>query len=255
MPNFDLNEQLALLYELQQLDTEMLALHSQLKSVPIKIKKLEDSFQVHHQALQKKQEQLESAEKEQRSKTVDLQMQQEQRDKYQDQLRKVKTNKEYEAVDKEISFLDVKRAEVEDELLAVMLRIDQLKDELKQQRKRFDAEQVKHNEQKNQHEKGADALKSQMTACQEKRRTFYPRISRDLMNRYQEWLKHHRTGMISLVVDNACNSCHLTIPPQTLKEARKHEQFIHCGSCRRILYTPPSPPDDSPTDEASSLVK
>ena len=252
MPDFDLNEQLSLLYEFQQIDTEILVLHGQLKSVPIKIKKLEDSFQVHRQKLQQKDEELKNAEKEQRSKTAALEMLLEQRRKHQARLHEIKTNKEYEAADKEISFLSLKEAELEDEILAVMLRIDQLRNGLAQQQEIFNTEQAKNNAQKVQYEQEAEALKSHITACQEKRHTFYPKIDRDLMNRYQEWFKRQRTGLISLVADNACGNCHLTIPPQTLKEARKNEQLIHCGSCKCILYVPPPPPDDSPSDAASS---
>jgi predicted nucleic acid-binding Zn-ribbon protein len=64
MPDFDLKEQLPLLYELQQIDTEILAAHQKLKSVPTKIKRLEDSFQIHRQKLEEKKEQLANVERE-----------------------------------------------------------------------------------------------------------------------------------------------------------------------------------------------
>lgn len=94
MLDFDLQEQLPLLYELQQTDTEILAVRRKLKSVPIKIKRLEESFQIYQQKLEEKQKQLTDAEKEQRSKAGALEMQQEQRRKSQARLREVKTNKD-----------------------------------------------------------------------------------------------------------------------------------------------------------------
>ena len=87
-------------------------------------------------------------EKVQRSKTSELEMEGEQRGKYQAQLREVKSNKEYQALDKEISFIHAKEAEIEDEILSAMLRIDQLNEELAQQQKELGAEQKKHNAQK-----------------------------------------------------------------------------------------------------------
>ncbi len=248
MLNFDLQEQLPLLYELQQTDTGILAVQGKLKSVPIKIKRLEGSFQIYQQKLEEKQKQLTDAEKEQRSKAGALEMQQEQRRKSQARLREVKTNKEYQAVDREISFLMGKEAEIEDEILESMLLIDQLKEKLNQQQKAFDSEQAKNDEQKSQYEKETNALKAQIAGYQEKRINFQPKIHPDLINRYQEWFKRQGTGLISLVVDNTCGSCHLRIPPQTLQQARKNEQIIRCGSCQRILYILPSLPDEESSD-------
>lgn len=248
MLNFNLQEQLPLLFELQQTDTEILAVQDKLKSVPNKIKRLEESIYVYQQKLEEKQKQLADAEREQRSKAGALEMQQEQRRKSQARLREVKTNKEYQAVDQEISFLIGKEAEIEDEILEIMLLIDQLKEELNQQQKAFDGEQAKKNEQKAEYEKETDDLKSQIADYQEKRLNFQPKIHPDLINRYQEWFKRQGTGLISLVVDNACGSCHLRVPPQTLQQARKNEQIIRCGSCQRILYVPPSLPDEASSE-------
>ena len=248
MLNLDLQEQLRLLYKLQQIDMEILAFHQKLKSVPPKIQELEESLHVHREKLQKKQGQLAEAETEQRSGTGELEMKQARRGRYQAQLRDVKTNKEYQALDKEISFLEMEEAEMEDEILSVMLRIDQLKEELVQQQKAFDAERVKNNKQKAQYDQEAEVLKAEIAAWQGKRREFLPKIDQSLMGQYQERFQRQRSGLVSLVVDNACGSCHLTIPPQTIQEARKYEQFIRCGSCKRILYIPTPPPDDASSD-------
>jgi len=105
MPNLNLREQLAGLHELQQIDLKILALHRKLESMPLKIEKLAEGLHIHEKQLNTKEESLSQAEKEQRSKTAQLELEQEQRGKYQSQLRGVKTNKEYQALDKEISFL------------------------------------------------------------------------------------------------------------------------------------------------------
>ena len=252
MPNLDLREQLRLLYELQQIDAEILTLDNKLKSVPLKIKKADQQLQIHQQKLQEKQAQLVDAEKVQRSKTAELEMEGEQRSKYQAQLREVKSNREYQALDKEISFIEVKEAEIEDEILSAMLQIDQLNEELAQQQKEFGDEQKKHNAQKAEYEQEAKDLKAEIVKWGGKQQDFLHQIDPGLMNQYQARFKRYRKGLVSLVVENACGNCHLTIPPQTLQEARKYEQFIHCGSCRLILYIPPPSPEDVPAEESAS---
>lgn len=250
MPNPDLKEQLASLHQLQQVDLNILGLHQKLQSVPIKLKELDDRLQIHEQQLKAKEEALAAAEKEQRSKSAQLQMEQEQRGKYEAQLREVKTNREYQALDKEINFLHQKEAEIEDVILEVMLQIDQLNNAVGEQEAAFNAEQAKNKVQRDQYEKEAADLKSQILEQQEERKRFLPTTDHDLMNRYREWFKHNRTGLVSVVTDNACSSCRMAIPPQMLKEARKYEQVVPCASCKRILYVlPPASSDEGSTDE------
>lgn len=250
MPNPDLKEQLASLHQLQQVDLNILGLHQKLQSVPIKLKELDDRLQIHEQQLKAKEEALAEAEKEQRSKSAQLQMEQEQRGRYEAQLREVKTNKEYQALDKEINFLHQKEAEIEDVILEVMLQIDQLNNAVGEQEAAFNAEQAKNKVQRDQYEKEAADLKSQILEQQEERKRFLPTTAHDLMNRYREWFKRNRTGLISVVTDNACSSCRISIPPQMLKEARKYEQIVLCASCKRILYVQPlASSDEGSTDE------
>ena len=253
MPNLEFQEQLKLLHEFQQIDAEILRLDNRLKSVPLKIKKADAQFQIHQQKLEEKQAQLADTEKLQRTKTAELEMEGEQRNKYQSQLREVKTNKEYEALDKEISFIQEKEAEIEDEILTAMERIDQLNEELAQQQKNFEAEQEKLEAQKTEYAREAEDLKAEIVKWQGKQQSFSDQIDSGLINQYQAQFKRHRRGLVSLVVENACGNCHLTIPPQTLQETRKYEKPIHCGSCRLILYIPsPSPsPDDAPAEEST----
>ena len=252
MPNLDLQEQLRLLYELQQIDAEILTLDNKLKSVPLKMKKADAQLQLHQQKLQEKQAQLADAEKLQRAKTAELEMEGEQRGKYQAQLREVKSNEEYLALDNQISFVQQKEAEIEDEILSAMLQIDQLNEELVQQQKDFGAEQEKHKAQKAEYAQEAKDLKAAIIKWQGKQQDFAHQIDSGLIDQYQARFKRYRKGLVSLVVENACGNCHLTIPPQTLQETRKYEQLIRCGSCRLILYIPPPSPDDVPAEEAAS---
>ena len=252
MSNLNLQEQLRLLYEFQQIDAEILTLDNKLKSVPLKIKKAEAQLRLHQQKLQEKQAQLTDAEKVQRSKTAELEMEGEQRGKYQAQLREVKSNEEYQALDNQISFVQEKEAAIEDEILSAMLQIDQLNEELAQQQKEFDVAQERHNVQKAEYEREAKDLKAEIVKWGGKQQDFSHQIDPGLMDQYQARFKRYRQGLVSLVVENACGSCHLTIPPQTLQETRKYEQFIRCGSCRLILYIPPSSPEDVSSEEPVS---
>ena len=126
----DLHEQLARLYEVQQLDAKALSIHRHTRSVPQEIQKLDSALDTFQQEVKAKETEIYEAEKTQRSIQGEIEELDEKRNKLTMQMRSVKTNKEYEALDKEIEFLDQKEAELEDNTLGLLERIDQLKIEL-----------------------------------------------------------------------------------------------------------------------------
>ena len=246
MPNSNLQEQLGLLHQLQQLELTILSLHQQRQTIPLKIAKLEEVFQVHQGTLDAKKEALAEAERELRSKNAELTDQLEQRGKYETQLREVKTNKEYQALDTEIDYLQKKEAEVEDAILGIMLDIDRYQEELRQEQASFDAEKEKVGIQKTTYEQEVRDLEAAVAAQQQKRKRFSPDIDKDLMTGYQAWGRRNKSAFVSIVKNNACGGCRIAIPPQALKEARKFEKVVQCSSCKRILY--PLPPEEKEAD-------
>ena len=239
MPKSNLQEQLGLLHQLQQLELTILSLHQQRQAIPLKIANLEDELQVHQEALDSKKEALAEAERELRSKNAELTDQQERHQKYETQLREVKTNKEYQALDNEIRFLQEKEAEIEDAILGIMLDIDRLQEELRQEQASFDAEKEKVSNRKATYEQEERELEAAVTSQQEERKRFSPDIDKELMTGYQAWGRRNKSAFVSIIRNNACGGCRIAIPPQTLKEARKFDKIVQCSSCKRILYPLP----------------
>jgi len=244
MPKSNLQEQLGLLHQLQQIELTILSLHQQRQAIPLKIANLEDELQVHRDALDLKKEALAEAERELRSKNAELTDQQEQHQKYETQLREVKTNKEYQALDNEIRFLQEKEAEIEDAILGIMLDIDRFQEELRQEQASFDAEKEKVGSRKTAYEQEDRELKAAFAAQQQERTRFSPDIDKELMTGYQAWGKRNKTAFVSIVKNNVCGGCRIAIPPQTLTKARKFENYVQCSSCKRILYPRPDEKKD-----------
>ena len=249
MPNSNLQEQLGLLHQFQQIELTIMSLHQQRQAIPLKIANLEEEFKAHQGALDAKKEALAEAERELRSKNAELTDQQEQRGKYETQLREVKTNKEYQALDKEISFSQNKEAENEDAILRIMLDIDRFQEELRQEQASVDAEKEKVSSRKAAYEQEGKDLQAAVTAQQEERKRFSPDIDKELMTGYQAWGRRNKSAFVSIVKNNACGGCRIAIPPQTLKEARKFEKVVQCSSCKRILY--PLPVEEKETNQAN----
>jgi predicted nucleic acid-binding Zn-ribbon protein len=237
MPNSE--QPLANLYELQKIDTQIQKLKEDKKSIPHQIEQLAFEFSKFEKQLKEKQDELEAMQKELRSKNRTLDLQQEQLKKYYPQRKSVRTEKEYNALEKEINNLQKKNSILEDEILELLIFIDEKTEELSKYQKISNAEKAKYENQSNELLSKSEYLSKQIAVWTEKRQFYYDgKIDSQLLATYDEWRTQRGKFLLALVIDNACRGCNMTIPPQTINEIRKGEELIHCGSCSRMLYLP-----------------
>jgi len=59
----------------------------------------------------------------------------------------------------------------------------------------------------------------------------------DLLETYQRLRSSQKNGqVITRVIDGACESCRITLPPRTVTEVKKRKQIMSCQYCQRWLY-------------------
>lgn len=245
MANESLRQQLALLYQLQEHDRELLSLHQQLQIIPRHIKQLEASITKYREDITTKSDELAEVEKGQRSKNAELEMNEVQREKYRNEQREVTTNEAYIALENQIEFLDEKDSETEEEILELMEKGDQLKAELEELEADIARKNEKTSEKTSEFRSEQKNLEAQINKKLEERNSFLPKIDKKLSTQYHRWRERHKTNFIALGKNGTCESCRLTIQPQNLKEAQKYEKLVYCSSCKRLLYVEPADPNIS----------
>lgn len=249
--------QLALLYQLQKQDQELLSIHQKLKDIPDQIAQLEAEVVQYEEDKAVKSAELEAVEKEQRSKTRQIEANAEQREKHETEQQTVKTNEAYHALGRQIEFLDEQDAEAEDAILNLMEQADTLTSELADLEVKVDREKQKTATETEALRQEIEDLKKANAEQMKQRNAFLPKIDKPLATQYQRWMKAEVAkiansgriplGFIALCRNGTCESCRIAIQPQTLKEAEKYEKPVYCSSCKRLLYVEPATPDaDSP---------
>jgi len=158
--------------------------------------------------------------------------------KYYSQRKSMKTEKEYNALEREINNLQKKNSTIEDEILELLFSIDEVTEELKEYQTVYREEKVKYENQSNELLSASKDFSNQISDCTKKRSLYNNKIDPQLLTVYDEWRMRRGKFLLALVVDNTCSGCNMTIPPQTINEVRKREKLIYCGSCSRILYLP-----------------
>lgn len=243
MANESLRQQLALLYELQEHDRELLSFHKQLQTIPKQIAQLEAGVTKYKDEITTKTEELGEIEKNLRSLNAKLEMNEGQKEKYRIEQRTVTSDKEYTALENQIEFLDKQDGETEEEILELMEKVDQYKDELTELESKAESENQKTVEKTKEYREEQKKLKANIEQKLEQRKAYFPKIEKNLATQYQRWMEKRQSDFVALGRNGTCGSCRLTIQPQNLKEAQKYEKFVYCSSCKRLLYVEPKSSD------------
>ena len=236
MANESLRQQLALLYQLQEHDRELLSIHERFNSIPRHIKQLEANVTKHKIDMTAKSDELAEVEKSLRSKNADLEMNEEQREKYKSEQREVTSNEAYIALENQIEFLDQKDDDTEGVILELMETVDQLKEDLVNLEAEVAQEDEKTNEITAAFRKERKSLKVLIDEKMQQRKQYLPKIDKKLSTLYHHWVERRKGDFVALGKNGTCGSCRLIIQPQNLKEAQKYEKLVFCANCKRVLY-------------------
>lgn len=243
MANSSLRQQLAWLYELQQHDRELLSFHKQLQTIPQQIAQLEASVTKNREEITTKTDEIGEIEKNLRSLNANLEMNEVQREKYRNEQRIVTTNDAYTALENQIEFLDKQDGETEEEILELMEKVDQYKEELTRLESDAAQEDQQTADKTQEYREEQKTLKANIEQKMELRKAYIPKIDKTLSTQYHKWMERNRTDFVALGKNGTCGSCRLTIQPQNLKEAQKYEKLVYCSNCKRVLYVEPETSD------------
>ena len=166
--------------------------------------------------------------------------------KFKSQLMEVKTNKEYQAMQKEMSVAEQEISEHETRLLERMVDADGLAAELKEADAALKADQADVARELTALEAGHAEAERELQRTTEERTRVAARASREALAVFDR-VAHGRKGLaLAEARDGLCTVCHVRLRPQVFNEVRRNDSLIQCDSCGRILYFVPAPSGATP---------
>ena len=150
----------------------------------------------------------------------------------------VKTNKEYQAVLKEIEETKKEIARNEDSALELMSSIENLGNELQGLEKGVAEMRGKIEGEKAVLQGQTDQLKTRLDRLEEIRQKVRDSLDPELLKRTDFLLLKQAGVAVSSVENGVCQVCHMNIPPQKFIELQRDEAILQCPHCQRFLYWP-----------------
>jgi uncharacterized protein len=234
--NMDIPQQTSLLLRLQEIDSRIYMLKTELEERPREIDCLKDSIDSKKNGMKKAEDNLKALQLKHKEKEVALGSKEAEIKKLEGQLYQIKTNKEYAAMINEIESRKADNSILEEEIINLMDSIDQAKSRFNQEKEKFSRESEVIEKQIKEIEKTLDDIKAQVVELDEKRQGLSPSIDTKLLSEYERILNGRNGQALAEVVAGSCGGCYMQLPPQVINEIKMKQKIIRCENCQRMLY-------------------
>ena len=236
------------LIKLQHLETLIADANGRIASHPQRLADVEARLQDAQRVVDDAKAKVEANKDARRALDKDVALYQGRLSKFKDQLASVKTNREYQAMQHEITTAEGDLGGVEEKVLERMVEADTLAAELKQAEAAFALQRKAIDAEKQELIEDLASVEASLTSSRASRQNIVKDIEPRILSLFDQIAKQRKgLGVSSATRDGLCSLCHVRLRPQVFQKIRANDSIIQCDSCQRILYfVPPPPPIEHP---------
>jgi predicted nucleic acid-binding Zn-ribbon protein len=238
--------QLDTVVALQQALDQLQVLDESLAGVPPEMRELHDEYTERKAEIDALEAIIAEAETAKRAAEVGMQDCEVKRAHFQEQVNRVKTQREYSAILQEIDLVTAQSRELEDQTLLEMEKQEEAETALGELRGAFETLDAQYAEAAAQWEvdkpgvaQQAETTRAHVADLREE----IPNSSRLLFERVRERTNGTTLAEVLAIERVArgpsmwhCGACHYNVRPQSVVDILNHGKLILCDSCKRILY-------------------
>lgn len=150
-------------------------------------------------------------------------------------MKEIKTNKEFQAVGREITAAKKQVSDLEESLLQKISQIEEISGSLVA--KKSTCAELVENSANRVASKQAEivAVQSNIDAETIRRETLTKGMSAGLVKKFTTLREQRRGQALAIARDGYCMGCNMHLPPQLYNNLYKYEELLTCPHCQRIL--------------------
>jgi predicted nucleic acid-binding Zn-ribbon protein len=229
-------DQLELLLQLQEIDSDVADLVRQSELLPVRIGEFESERERVRSVQLEAALALEEAKKEHQHRERDLEDATIRINDLKSKQVVIKTNAEYAALTHEIEFASKGISDIEDGILRLLDEIEQLTAAAERATAGMAESESGIDEGVKQLEARLVELNDALAVKRDERLRIAMRVDESLLRRYEGIMRSKGDCALVQVADGACSGCYKSLPPQTVIEVKRSSRFVECDGCGRILY-------------------
>lgn len=221
---------------LQNYDINFQKISAKKENGPIKIRMLEQITEKMAMELTDGDQQIQGLKLSRRQYEQDIASLQSQIKKSNEKIANIKSNKEYEAVLKEIDTLKKDTTLQENKVLEILLKIETLEEEHDKSKAILDQKKLALQKDQKLIQLEMQTLDNEIDILLKERKVLRHEIDPLLLKKYDS-LREHKGGIaITPVIKGVCQVCRMGIPPQKFNELLAGKELMSCPHCMRLMY-------------------
>ena len=221
---------------IQDIDTRFDAIQGEKQEIPKEIEKLKGDLDLSKRAMEQDLSTLEELKKARRNVERELEEIEPRFKKSKSRLNEVKSNKEYQAILKEIEQLKELISEKEEMVIRCMEEMEVQEKECATNNLRWEESQREFQNKEQEFSQRMRELDEEVQSLSGRRAELSQQVDQDLLRRYNSLRMHLRGQVVVPVIEFVCQGCHLGIPPQQYNDLIRGDSLQSCHNCNRIIY-------------------
>ncbi len=224
------------LVNLQETDEKIVAFQLEEEKIPRELEEEEQGVSDVEGRLKNVQASLEELEGRFTELSSEVEEAKEQQRRSQARALAVKTQREYQAVQRESEFARKRRGELEGQIRELKEEKDLTEENLLEIQQQLDEAISSLGRKKTEAQNRLKEIKEKKEDLQKTREVEASLIEPDLLAKYQKVFHRYRGKGLVRVTGGVCNGCFMMIPPQLYNQVLAHGGVHTCPNCGRIIY-------------------
>ncbi len=230
-----IRQQIDKLKKLQFVDIELSQIERDLQKYPREVLVLRGEIQSISESLVEKKLQIEESDKSKQILETSLSEKKDHIDKTEERLLNIKTHREYEALQKELTEVKRECIEIEDNILELMEKAGNLDLERENLGKSLKEKKEEYEPKIEELENLIKELESRQAPRLQEKDAIAGELIPEVVPVYTK-ISNKNPKFLALARDEMCTNCNMNIPPQMFNEVLTQTKIIQCPSCNRILH-------------------
>ena len=148
----------------------------------------------------------------------------------------IKTQREYETLEKEIDEANKKAAEIRKELQRYEIEFNDLDAKITQNHEEIEQTESWINTKSEEMDAEIAIKREELERLEQEKKELCPDMPETEIFKFERIIRNKKGQGIVGIKEGACEGCHIVLPPQFINEVRKGEEIKYCPYCSRILF-------------------
>jgi len=248
-----LKAELEQLIALQDADTGIRRLQSELESIPRRRAEIENEFDQRALEFKTLEQTRDSARNSRAQLDKELAEQRARAEKAERDLMSSTNPKVYEAAIREVDAAKKHISEVETKILEHMETADAAEKSLAERESEFAQLRAERDERIRNFESQTAAWTEELETRRRDRERMFASLPQNVKSMYQRISARIRDGVALAEARNgSCSACFMALRPQVMAQVRRGDEIVTCDNCNRILYVQPAAQQQQGTTVSAS---